>query len=71
MSEIGKIAICSVCGKEKKIFYGWSSGSLKQEKQYCKECYDYSKERVECKKCGRKVAREDKADHDRDYHSEI
>lgn len=70
MSKIGKIAKCSVCGKEKPIAYEKFSELLQLEKHYCKECDDYSHEKVRCEHCGEEVAREDHADHFRDMYGE-
>jgi DNA-directed RNA polymerase subunit RPC12/RpoP len=69
MSKIGKIAKCSVCGQEKTIFYDWSSDPQQQEKLYCKECYESSKQKLRCAHCGEQVKREFYADHLRDMHS--
>jgi uncharacterized paraquat-inducible protein A len=63
MSNIGKIAKCSVCGKEKPIVYEKFSESLQQESHYCKECYNYSKDKIRCGHCGEKVNREFLPEH--------
>ena len=34
-----------------------------QEKHYCKECYDYSKEKIRCGHCGEEVSREFLPEH--------
>jgi ribosomal protein S27E len=71
MSKSAKIAKCGICGEEKTIFYEEYSESPKYEKLYCEEYYYHRKEKVKCERCDQEVAREDKVDHDRDYHSEI
>ena len=70
MSEVGKIAKCSECGKEKPIFYEHFNESLQSKSLYCKECYDYNKEKVKCTQCGQEVIRGVYAEHVTDMHCE-
>jgi ribosomal protein S27E len=70
MSRVGKIAKCSECRKEKTIFYEDFNESLQSKRLYCKECFDYGKEKVKCAQCGQEVIRGVYAEHVTDMHRE-
>jgi hypothetical protein len=71
MSKSTKIAKCNICGEEKMIVFEIYSKSPQYERFFCEECYEHRKEKVKCGHCEQLIAREDRADHDRDYHSQL
>ena len=70
-SKVGCRGDCSVSGAQKTIFYEYMSESNPGlNKYYCKECYDYSNEKITCSNCGKEFAREDMAKHKLDMHTD-
>jgi hypothetical protein len=61
---------CNVCGEDKPIFYSSFSDSKDYKKNYCKQCYDYSKEKILCLDCDEQIAREDMVKHKSDMHTD-
>lgn len=70
-SRVGTRSQCSVCGDEKIISFEFTSESNPGlNRYYCKDCYEYSKERIACSNCGMEISREDMAKHKLDIHTD-
>lgn len=60
---------CSIC-EEKFIVQSYFSEELNFQKNYYKECFEYSKQKIPCPDCGEEIAREDMAKHKSDKHTD-
>ena len=62
MSMVGTIAKCSKCGEKKEIVSELEVAGG-ENKGYCKECHEWSHEKVKCKKCGQELEQQELADY--------